>query len=108
MNKFILLFTIGVTTSLSVQAQCDIQMYDIYTPKGSPVVTFLMCESSSERRQALDNYYAQSYPNATQIITYDGFSSTRKFNCHGYAWLRVEQGIDRWLVLVGKIFRILN
>jgi hypothetical protein len=64
---------------------------------GSPVVTFLTCESSLQTRQGFDATYAQSYPNATQLITYDGFSSTRKFNCHGYAWLRVEQGIDRWI-----------
>jgi hypothetical protein len=56
-----------------------------------------MCESSSARRQSLDQHYSITYPNATQIKTYDGFSSTRKFNCHGYAWLRVEQGIDRWI-----------
>jgi hypothetical protein len=72
-------------------------MYDIYTPMGSLVVTFLMCESGLQTRQAFDAIYTQSYPNATQLTTYDGCSSTRKFNCHGYAWLRVEQGIDRWI-----------
>lgn len=97
MNKFILLFIVGISTLFSAQAQCDVRMDDIYTPKGSSVVTFLMCESSASRRLSLDNYYAQAYPNATQIKTYDGFSSTRKFNCHGYAWLREEEGIDRWI-----------
>jgi len=66
-------------------------MYDIYTPFCRPVVTFLMCESSNATRAYWDNYCAQNYPNATQIKTYDNYSSTRKFNCHGYAWLRVEQ-----------------
>ncbi|BAR51284.1 hypothetical protein TFKS16_1003 [Tannerella forsythia KS16] len=56
-----------------------------------------MCESSIEKRKSLDQYYAQRYPNAVQIKTYDLCSSTRKFNCHGYAWLRVEQNIDRWI-----------
>lgn len=101
MKKFIFLFILGITTSLLLHGQCDIRMYDIYTPKGSPVVTFLMCESSLARRLSLDSHYTQTYPNATQIKTHteQGYqiSSTRKFNCHGYAWLRVEQGIDRWI-----------
>jgi len=54
-------------------------------------------ESSTLTRAGYDAYYAQTYPNAEQIPTYDGYSSTRKFNCHGYAWLKVEQGIDRWI-----------
>ena len=46
-----------------------------------------------------DIYWFTRYPppNAIQIPTYNGYSSTGKFNCHGYAWLRVEQGIDRWI-----------
>ena len=88
---------VGIITSFSLKGQCDIRMYDIYTPIGSAVVTFLMCESSTSTRAYWDNYIAQVYPNAVQIPTYNGYSSTRKFNCHGYAWLRVEQGIDRWI-----------
>jgi hypothetical protein len=78
-------------------------MYDIYTPVGSPVATWATCESSLQTRQAFDDQYTQSYPNTQKIITYDNLSSTRKFNCHGYAWLRVEQGIDRWIGPVGQI-----
>ena len=72
-------------------------MYDIYTPMCKEVVTFLMCESSTSTRSYWDTYFKSNYPKATQIKTYDGYSSTRRFNCHGYAWLRVEQGIDRWI-----------
>jgi hypothetical protein len=98
MNKFFIFFIMGIAVSHSLKAQCnDVRKYDIYTPNGSQVVNFLMCESSFQTREGFDNYYAQTYPNATQITTYDGLSSTRKFNCHGYAWLRVEQGIDRWI-----------
>jgi hypothetical protein len=97
MNKFLIFFMMGIAISHLPKAQCDVRKYDIYTPYGNPVVTFLMCESSTSTRLAFDNQYAQTYPNATQIITYDGMNSTRKFNCHGYAWLRVEQGIDRWI-----------
>jgi hypothetical protein len=78
--------------------QCsDVQMYDIYTPVGTYVKTHLMCEASTPTRKAYDDNYKRTYPNAQQIIVYDNLSSTRKFNCHGYAWLRVEQGIDRWI-----------
>jgi hypothetical protein len=72
-------------------------MHDIYTPMGSSVVTWLTCEASTANRVNSDNYYSNAYPNAEMIIVYDGLSSTRKFNCHGYAWLRVEQNIDRWI-----------
>ena len=78
--------------------QCsDVQMYDIYTPVGSYVKTYLMCEAATSTREYYDDYYSSRYPNAEMIIVYDLLSSTRKFNCHGYAWLRVEQGIDRWI-----------
>ena len=97
MKKISCLLIFYLVISFSIKGQCDIRMYDIYTPKGSPVVTFVMCESSIEKRKSLDQYYAQRYPNAVQIKTYDLCSSTRKFNCHGYAWLRVEQNIDRWI-----------
>ena len=97
MKKISCLLIFYLVISFSIKGQCDIRMYDIYTPKGSPVVTFLMCESSIEKRKSLDQYYAQRYPNAVQIKTYDLCSSTRKFNCHGYAWLRVEQNTDRWI-----------
>ena len=97
MKKIFYLFILHIVISFSIKGQCDIRMNDIYTPNGSPVVTFLMCESSIEKRKSLDQYYAQHYPHAVQIKTYDNCSSTRKFNCHGYAWLRVEQNIDRWI-----------
>jgi hypothetical protein len=78
--------------------QCDdVQMYDIYTPIGSSVATWITCEASTVNRAANDDYYRFVYPSAEQIIVYDNLSSTKKFNCHGYAWLRVEQGIDRWI-----------
>jgi hypothetical protein len=93
MNKFLILCAVGIITSFSLKGQCDVGMYDIYTPVGSAVVTFLMCESSASTRAYWNSYIAQTYPNAVQMPTYDGYSSTRKFNCYGYAWLRVEQGI---------------
>ena len=76
--------------------QCiDVQMYDICTPMGSAVSTRLNCEDDIEVRRERDDYYSSFFPDAEMIIVYDSVSSTRKFNCHGYAWIRVEQGIDR-------------
>jgi hypothetical protein len=72
-------------------------MYDIETPKGSLVITLQCCDSHPSVRDSLDNHFKAAFPNAIQIPTYDGYSSTSKFNCHGYAWLRVEQDIDRWI-----------
>jgi hypothetical protein len=72
-------------------------MYDIQTPKGTIVATLLCCDSHPSVRDSLDNHFKVAFPNAIQIPTYDGYSSTSKFQCHGYAWIRVEQGTDRWL-----------
>lgn len=71
-------------------------MYDIRTSKGSLVATLECCESHPSTREYLDNFYGSLFPNG-RILTYDGYYSTGKFNCHGYAWIRVDQGIDRWL-----------
>ena len=97
MNKYIIILLIVIAFSNSLKGQCDVRMYDIYTPKNNSVVTFLMCESSTSTRQYYDSLYAKTYPNAIQIKTYNGYSSTRKFNCHGYAWLRGTEGPDRWI-----------
>lgn len=97
MKKIVITILTGIAFSSTLKGQCDIKMTDIFTPSGSPVITFLMCESSTSTRDFYDIYYSQTYPNAQQIKTYDGYSSTRKFNCHGYAWLRMETGIDRWI-----------
>ena len=79
-------------------------MYDIYTPKGKPVTTFNeLQEYSDGKRKDADIEYSSDYPEAQMIILYpakysnESYSSTAMFNCHGYAWLRVERGIDRWI-----------
>ena len=66
----------------------------VYTPMGSPVPAYIMQESPIEIRASHDANYTRKYPDAQKIITYDGYSSTRRFNCHGYAWHRVENGND--------------
>jgi hypothetical protein len=70
-NIFII-FSVSIVFSHSTIAQCsDTRKYDIYTPNGSAVETWLTCESSTSIRQGFDTYYTQTYPNAQKIITYD-------------------------------------
>jgi len=97
MNKFIIIFLTCIAFSYSLKGQCDIRMYDIYTPKNNPVCTYFMCEQSNYWRSYYDSVYISRYPNAVPMEKFGTYYSTRKFNCHGYAWLRVEQGIDRWI-----------
>jgi len=98
MKKIVFALIINFVCSHVSFGQCNVEMRDIRTPMGSEIVTLLeSCEMSEGNRLYWDNYYFQNYPNAIQIPTYDGYSSTIKFNCHGYAWIRVEQGIDRWI-----------
>ena len=106
MKKLIILFLTGILSSYTLKAQClypgpnDVRA-DVSTPKGSNVVAWILEEDPLLVREYNDYRYIYSpitgYPNATPIITYDSLSSTAKFNCHGYAWLRVEEGIDRWI-----------
>ena len=103
MKKIVFILIVNFVCLHFSFGQCGdcVDMYDIQTPMGSNIVTLLCSELCPEDRDQLywDNYWFARYypPNAIQIPTYDGYSSTGKFNCHGYAWLRVEQGIDRWI-----------
>ena len=58
MRKYIIILLTGIAFSYTLKGQCDIRMYDIYTPIGNPVVTFLMCESSTSTRDFYDKGYA--------------------------------------------------
>ena len=100
-KNIIILITYFVCLHSSFGQCSDVQMYDIYTPIGKPVTTYLTCEASNVARAFWNDYWDTTYPNAQKIIVYDGLSATRKFNCHGHAWLRVEQGIDRWIGYFG-------
>jgi hypothetical protein len=64
----------------------------VKTPKGSTVNAFTISEISENERVYFDDYYHKTYPGAILIDTYNGHSSTRKFNCHGYAWFMTESG----------------
>lgn len=59
---------------------------DVITPNGSIVKAWITAETSVSIREYNDFYWSSRYPNAEVIITFDNLSSTRRFNCHGYAW----------------------
>ena len=97
MNFACLHFSFGQPQPCTIDDE-KIPMYDIYTPMGSPVETHVTCEFSSVASRAFsDSIYESCYPNIKKIIVFDGVSTTERFNCHGYAWLYVEKGIDRWI-----------
>jgi len=97
MKKIFILIITGIVFSNLLKAQT--LKNDIFTPKGSPVVTYQMTEASNYDREYYDADLMSRFPNAKPIYTYPPYSSTRLFNCHGYAWLRVEGGPDRWIGL---------
>jgi hypothetical protein len=60
---------------------------DVCTPKGSNVVAYtITSEYSDYWKTYYDSYYASAYPNAEILTTNGTYSTTQKFNCHGYAW----------------------
>lgn len=73
--------------------------YYIQTPRGSDVPdTYQTDEMSTTDRAGWDNYFATNYPNAIQIkLPGEQYSSTRTFNCHGYAWRFVDYSQRLWI-----------
>lgn len=65
------------------------------TPKGSLVEAYTLPELSNGERANLDGQY--SSPNRVQYIITGNYSSSGKFNCHGYAWSIAEAGPIRWI-----------
>lgn len=61
---------------------------NIYTPRGTLVGDSYECnELSTPTRVYWDDYFANAYPNATQLTLWgEQYSSSGKYNCHGYAW----------------------
>jgi len=81
---------------ITALGQADYQS-NVCTPKGDVIVAWSTAESDTSTRAYYDSYFASTYPNAQQIKTYDNYSSTRKYNCHGYAWHVSDGGADRWI-----------
>lgn len=69
---------------------------NVSTPKGSAVTAYIAPELSPSERAYWDNYW--SSPNRTYLEYFnDGYSSSGRFNCHGYAWNMSEEGPARWI-----------
>jgi len=105
MKKLVILFftSFAFLYSLEVQAQCeDTRMYGVVTPKGSPVITWVLCEDEPQIRQMKDEYYIGNWQNAILMGKFGSYYSTRTFNCHGYAWLISEGGPTRAMGWVDK------
>ncbi|GAA2707020.1 hypothetical protein GCM10010429_18450 [Micromonospora olivasterospora] len=65
----------------------------VYTPRGSAVsVTTMTTELTSAQITANNNYVYNNYPSATLER-----GSTRKYNCHSYAWYSTSTANDRWM-----------
>ena len=94
--------TLFIQVLLVVNINCQ---DDVYTPKGDLVeVTYISAEWSDSMRNVYDSIWSANYPNATRIDTYGGYSTTKKFNCHGYAWHVSEDG-DYVVIGIGTFNR---
>lgn len=62
----------------------------VETPKGSTVTAWITEEQTASLRHYYDSVYSLLYPENIKLITYDNRSSSRRFNCHGYAWYMTE------------------
>lgn len=78
-----------------VQHRAGTQDYysTVYTPNGSPVSVITMTyELTSAQITANNNWTSSNYPSATREA-----SSSRKYNCHSYAWYSTSTANDRWM-----------
>ncbi|MFC0627378.1 hypothetical protein [Kribbella deserti] len=65
----------------------------VYTPRGTAVAAINMTtELSSAQITSNNNWVANNYPNATRLR-----SSTRKYNCHSYAWHNTASTNTKWI-----------
>lgn len=84
--------------------QAQIQS-NVSTPRGNSVTAWILPEASNADRAAADantlslmNYLNQGAGQRTLLYqSGQTYSSTRAYNCHGYAWNIVEGGPNRWI-----------
>jgi hypothetical protein len=60
------------------------------------VTAYIPSEMSPSERLYWDNYWSSPNRNYIQYFN-DGYSSSFRFNCHGYAWNMSEGGPVRWI-----------
>jgi hypothetical protein len=65
----------------------------VYTPRGTAVgVTTMTWELSDAQRRSNNDWVARNYPAASRET-----DSSRKYNCHSYAWYYQGTNNDRWM-----------
>ncbi len=87
----LMIWTSSIHISLSQPPQADVT-----TPKGNPVTAYITPEISNTLRA----YYDASIATSSRTLLYyfgDAYSSSGRFNCHGYAWNMIEGGPVRWI-----------
>lgn len=88
---FLLSFTTAMISSFAQDTRSD-----VFTPKGSNVQAWIRTENTNSWRSYYDSYFATA--NRTYVYYFGGsYSSSRRFNCHGYAWHMSEGGNPRWI-----------
>lgn len=91
----IIFLSIQLLNLNNILGQSDVRN-DVATPKNSSVEAWITSEDNSTTRGVYDATYTTS---SRILIKYfnDAYSSSRRFNCHGYAWHMVEGGDPRWI-----------
>ncbi len=93
MSKYILkklIYPFILLISLNSICYSQSQATIVKTPIGTPITLEIMTEIDTTLKSYLDSLRREQFPNVLLIETYDGYSSTNLFNCHGYAWYMSE------------------
>ncbi len=82
LGLFIVLFALGLSSLTADDPRT------LYTPRNTLVPDTYTCDEMSDSLRAeLDSTYASNYPNAEQLTLWgEEYSSSERYNCHGYAW----------------------
>jgi hypothetical protein len=105
MKQYIFSLLLCIVFSFALKAQEDESCHSstpttVMTPMSTTVNAWIKCEMDSDVRASWDNEYLITRPNSEQIKL-DGatYSSTGKFNCHGYAFVKSISGTNVWIGL---------
>jgi hypothetical protein len=95
--KFIYIFVFFVITALfSNVVNAKTPMEDltiIYTPNGTKVTAFkILYDFTNEQKLSKDSYRKMEFPEATMLR-----SSSKKYNCHSYAWYSQDESNNIWI-----------
>jgi hypothetical protein len=95
MRQLLLILLLTFSLGNAIYSQMPPQG-NVSTPKGSAVTAYITPEMSSADRAYWDTQYASTNRRYIEYFN-DGYSSSFKFNCHGYAWNMIEGGPARWI-----------